>query len=120
MAIEVKVPKDIKEYKEKVIAGMNLKQLLCLCIAGWVNVAIALIFIAWLKMPIEIISWLMIIASIPIVSFGWFKRNGLSFEVYVKQFFKYHISTGTRKKKRKKNDGQQDMSESKELGGQER
>lgn len=25
MAIEVKVPKDIKEYKEKVIAGMNLK-----------------------------------------------------------------------------------------------
>lgn len=86
MAIEVKVPKDIKEYKEKVIAGMNLKQLLCLCIAGGVNVAIALIFIAWLKMPIEIISWLMIIASIPIVSFGWFKRNGLSFEVYVKQF----------------------------------
>ena len=29
MAVEVKIPKDIKEYKEKVIAGMNLKQLLC-------------------------------------------------------------------------------------------
>ena len=24
MAVEVKIPKDIKEYKEKVIAGMNL------------------------------------------------------------------------------------------------
>ncbi len=44
MAIEVKVPKDIKEYKEKIIAGMNLKQLLCLTIAAGVNILISLIF----------------------------------------------------------------------------
>ncbi|EOT28152.1 hypothetical protein OMS_02746 [Enterococcus durans ATCC 6056] len=51
MAIEVKVPKDIKEYKEKIIAGMNLKQLLCLTIAGGVNILISLIFVVWLKIP---------------------------------------------------------------------
>ncbi|MEY8445728.1 PrgI family protein [Enterococcus ratti] len=119
MAIEVKVPKDIKEYKEKVIAGMNLKQLFCLCIAGGVNIAIALVFIAWLKIPMEITSWLMILVSIPIVSFGWFKRNGLTFEVYIKQFFKYHLSTGTRKKKQKMNEVSKTENESTDLGGQE-
>lgn len=98
MAVEVKVPKDIKEYREKVIAGMTLKQLLCLSIAAGVNIVISLIFIAWLKIPMEITSWLMILSSIPIVSFGWFKRNGLTFEVYIKQFFKYHFSPDIRKK----------------------
>ncbi|WP_165004977.1 MULTISPECIES: PrgI family protein [unclassified Enterococcus] len=98
MAVEVKVPKDIKEYKEKVIAGMNLKQLLCLCVAAGVNILLSLVFIAWLKVPMEITSWLMILSSVPIVSFGWFKRNGLTFEVYIRHFFKYHFSAGVRKK----------------------
>jgi hypothetical protein len=119
MAIEVKVPKDIKEYKEKIIAGMNLKQLLCLCIAGGLNILIALIFIAWLKLPMEIVSWLMILVSIPIVSFGWFKRNGLTFEVYLKQFFKYHVSTGTRKKKPKTVTQEDKLQDQIDLGGQE-
>ncbi len=61
MAIEVKVPKDIKEYKEKIIAGMNLKQLLCLTIAGGVNILISLIFVVWLKVRMEITTWLMIL-----------------------------------------------------------
>lgn len=115
MAVEVKIPKDIKEYKEKVIAGMNLKQLLCLSIAAGVNILISLVFVAWLKIPMEIISWLMILSSIPIVSFGWFKRNGLTFDVYLKYFFKYHFSPGTRQKTEKK----QKQTEINDLGGQE-
>ncbi|MGM9903816.1 hypothetical protein A5844_002677 [Enterococcus sp. 10A9_DIV0425] len=113
MAVEVKVPKDIKEYKEKIIAGMNLKQLLCLSIAASVNIVISLIFIGWLKIPMVITSWLMIITSIPIVSFGWFKRHGLTFEVYLKHFFKYHFSPGVRTKKTKH------KNEIEDLGGQE-
>lgn len=115
MAVEVKIPKDIKEYKEKVIAGMNLKQLLCLAIASGVNVVISLIFIAGLKIPMEITSWFMILASIPIVSFGWFKRNGLTFDIYLKQFFKYHVAPGTRKKKPK----EEMNKEIEDVGGQE-
>lgn len=99
MAVEVKVPKDIKEYKEKVIAGMNLKQLFCLSIAAGVNIVISLIFIAWLRIPMEITSWIMILSSLPIVSYGWFKRNGVTFEVYIRHFFRYHLSPGVRKKK---------------------
>lgn len=117
MAVEVKVPKDIKEYKEKVIAGMTLKQLLCLNIAAGVNIVISLIFIAWLKIPMEITSWLMILSSIPIVSFGWFKRNGLTFEVYIKQFFKYHFSPGVRLKQETKM-GEKSKKEEKEQTGE--
>ena len=47
----------------------------------------------------EITSWLMILVSIPIVSFGWFKRNGLNFETYIKHLFKYHLSAGVRKER---------------------
>lgn len=99
MAVEVKVPKDIKEYKEKIIAGMNLKQLLCISIAAGVNIALSVVFIGLLNVPMDIVSWLMILCSLPIVSFGWFKRNGLNFEVYIKHFFKYHVSSGVRTKK---------------------
>ncbi len=115
MAIEVKVPKDIKEYKEKVIAGMNLKQLLCLTIAGGVNIFISLVFVVWLKIPMEITSWLMILVSIPIVSFGWFKRNGLNFETYIKHLFKFHLSAGVRKKKTAEDADKQERTG---LGGQ--
>lgn len=125
MAVEVKVPKDIKEYREKVIAGMTLKQLLCLSIAAGVNIVISLIFIAWLKIPMEITSWLMILSSIPNVSFGWFKRNGLTFEVYIKQFFKYHFSPGIRKKQGVSMKEEKEVAETvnvetnKDTGGQE-
>ena len=80
---------------------MNLKQVLCLAIAAGVNVLISLIFIAGLKIPMEITSWFMIH---PFQSFhlAGLKRNGLTFDIYLKQFFKYHVAPGTRKRSQRK------------------
>lgn len=103
MAIEVKIPKDIKEYKEKIIAGMSMKQLLSVSIAITLNIVLSVVLIKILGLSMDIASWFMIILSIPIVSFGWFKKNGLSFEVFLKYFLRYHFSPGKRRNKKQKN-----------------
>ncbi|MBO0474623.1 hypothetical protein IGL98_000485 [Enterococcus sp. DIV0840] len=98
MAVEVRVPKEIKEYKEKIIAGLSMKQLMSVGIAIVVNILIGIIFIKVLGMSMEIVSWLMILCSLPIVSFGWFRKNGLSFKIYLGNFLKYHFTPGKRTK----------------------
>lgn len=103
MAVEVRVPKDIKEYKEKIIAGMSMKQLLTVGIAIGVNAIISLIFMRFLGYSMEIVSWIMIICSIPIVAFGWLKKDGLSFKQFLYYFFSYHFSPGKRYKTKQNN-----------------
>ena len=34
MSIEVRIPKEIKEYKEKIIFGLNLRQLISVLVGG--------------------------------------------------------------------------------------
>ncbi len=105
MAVEVRVPKDIKEYKEKIIAGMSMKQLLSVGIAIGINCMISLIFIKFLGYSMEVVSWIMIGCSIPIVAFGWFKKDGLSFKQFLYYFFSYHFSPGKRYKAKNNNIG---------------
>lgn len=100
MAIEVKVPKDIKEYKEKIIAGMSMKQLVSVSIAIVLNITLSVVLIKFMGLSMDIASWVMIICSIPIVSFGWFKKNGLSFDKYMKCLIRYHFSPGKRQQKK--------------------
>ncbi|WP_429960180.1 PrgI family protein [Enterococcus sp. AZ012] len=99
MAVEVRVPKDIKEYKEKIIAGMSMKQLFSVGIAIGVNSFISILFIKLLGYSMDTVSWIMIICSIPIVAFGWFKKDGLNFKQFIYYFFLYHLSPGKRYKK---------------------
>ncbi|MBF0015420.1 PrgI family protein [Enterococcus casseliflavus] len=96
MAVEVRVPKDIKEYKEKIIGGMSMKQLFSVGVAIVVNSVISLVFIRFLGYSMDVVSWLMIVFSIPIVAFGWFKKDGLSFQQFLYYFFSYHFSSGRR------------------------
>ena len=103
MAIEVKVPKDIKEYKEKIIAGMSMKQLLSVSVAIVLNIVLSVVLIKILGMSMDIARWFMIILSIPVVSFGWFRKHGLAFEVFMKYFLKYHLNPGKKVKKENTN-----------------
>ena len=96
MAIEVKIHKDINEYQEKIIMGMSMKQLISVLIAIVVNFLIGFFMIRVLGLEMMVVSWFMIIASIPIVAFGWYKKNGMSFKVYINYFLKYHLGTGKR------------------------
>ncbi|OTP24864.1 PrgI family protein [Enterococcus mundtii] len=98
MAVEVRVPKDIKEYKEKIILGMSMKQLVSVSIAIGINILISVVFIGFLGYSMEIVSWMMILSSIPVVAFGWLKKDGLSFQKFLYYFFHYHLLPGKRYK----------------------
>ncbi|MBO1301329.1 MULTISPECIES: PrgI family protein [unclassified Enterococcus] len=94
MAIEVKVHKDVREYKERIVAGMSVRQLGFLSIAVLTNIVISIVFVRFFGYSMDVISWLMILVSMPIVAFGWLKKEGLPFERYLKYFFIYHLDQG--------------------------
>ncbi|EOH61656.1 MULTISPECIES: PrgI family protein [Enterococcus] len=94
MAIEVKVHKDVREYKERIVAGMSVRQLGFLSVAVLINIVISFVFVRFFGYSMDVISWLMILVSMPIVAFGWLKKEGLPFERYLKYFFIYHFDQG--------------------------
>ena len=94
MGLKVKVHKDIKEYKEKVFIGMSLKQLTIFLITGVLNVLGTILFVNILKLSIDATSLIMIILSIPLLCLGWFKKDGMTFDVYIQFFIKYLTSPG--------------------------
>ena len=79
--IEVKIPKDIRQYKPKLILGMTTRQVICG--AG----ALAVIFFVkpFLSkcIPFEdACMFLSLLCAAPFLLCGWIPINGLPFEVY--------------------------------------
>lgn len=93
--IVIKIPKEIREYKEKLIFGLTARQV------------IAILFVAGICIPAYLFgrkyigedaaSWLMILAAAPGVCYGWYQKNGMPFEKYfsaiAKKLFLYPHTT---------------------------
>ncbi len=81
MSIEVRIPEEIEDYKEKIVAGLSVRQLI------WSGIAIAVGVPAYLLLNIVIPSWSMYIAMLlvtPPFLVGFFKKDGYNFETYLK------------------------------------
>lgn len=90
--IEVKVPKDIKEYKEKIIFGLSGRQLVCSIIA--IGVGTGAFFAFKNIIPMEFLVYVIMAFSLPPFAFGFFKKDGYKLEkliaIYVNFFFTKH------------------------------
>lgn len=79
--IEIKIPKEINEYKEKFLFGLTVRQ--------FVSVAVALVicvpsFIFGKNVLGEdLMSWIIILIAVPIFGYGFFNFNGMPFEQFV-------------------------------------
>jgi len=89
MAIEIKIPKDIREYKEKWVLGLTLRQAICTVIA--IGVSIPLYRYGVKIVGQEIISWVVILTAVPIFLIGYFKYNGMPFEQFALIWFKINF-----------------------------
>lgn len=80
--IEIRIPKEIRTYKEKLFFGLTLRQLICTAIAVIVNVPLY-----WFGKDIigaDAASWVVIFIAMPLFLIGYFNFNGMTFEQFVK------------------------------------
>lgn len=91
MAFSVKVPKEIEDYQEKIIAGLSARKLISFCAA---LVCAALVFVVCkflIGMSVETSGYLVMFAVIPPLAFGFFKKNGYYFEEYSLLLLRYYF-----------------------------
>ena len=80
--IEIRIPKEIRTYKEKLFFGLTLRQLICTLIAVVVNVPLY-----WFGRDVigaDLASWVVIFVAMPLFLIGYFNYNGMTFEQFIK------------------------------------
>jgi len=78
--IAVRIPREIRDYKEKIVAGFTARQLASIII----SLAVCIPFYVKGKTYFneEIVSWITIIFAMLCGSLGFYKKNGMHFEKY--------------------------------------
>lgn len=94
MSIEVRIPKEIKEYKEKIIFGLSFRQLVCVFIGG--IICLITYFLTKQFIGSNLASDIVIIEAMPIFAFGFIKVRGLNFEEYALIFIKHKLKQNKR------------------------
>lgn len=79
--IEIKIPKEITDYKEKFLFGLTVRQ--CVSVAAALGAAIPLYIFSKDHLGADIAGWLVLLVVVPIFGFGFFKYNGMTFERFV-------------------------------------
>ncbi len=76
--IEIKIPKEITEYKEKFLFGLTVRQ--CVSVAAALAICVPLFIFGKDYLGEDITSWLVILIAVPVFGFGFVKYNGMTFE----------------------------------------
>ena len=88
--IEIRIPKEIKNYREKLFFGLTLRQ--CLCAGIALLICVPLYIFGRNFIPQEIVSWLVILIAAPLMLAGFFKYNDMFFEQFAVEFFYHYFS----------------------------
>ena len=87
--MEIKIPKEIRNYKESIFFGLSMRQLICSALA--VCAAVAVHFALRNVLDRETVSWVCILCAAPVAVAGFFKYNGMTLEQFVWAFIKSHF-----------------------------
>lgn len=84
--IAVRIPKEIREYKEKILIGLTLRQMFASVLA--LGICVPLYLYGKRYINEEIIAWLVMIIALPLAGIGFVKINGMPFEKAIVSIFK--------------------------------
>lgn len=87
--IVIKVPKEIRNYKETVVLGLTLRQFVCLLLALIVGVRTYMLVCPIFKQDIS--QYICVLPSIPILVYGFFSFQEKPIEYYIKIWLKFHF-----------------------------
>lgn len=88
--IEIRIPKEIKNYREKLFFGLTLRQ--CICAGVALFICVPLYMFGNKFLPQEAVSWLVLIIAAPLMLAGFFRYNDMTFEQFAIEYF-FHIFT---------------------------
>ena len=117
MQIEVKVIKEIRDYKESIFFGLNSRQFFCSLLA--VGVAVGLYFLFSPMLGTGGTGWICILGAVPFAACGFFQYHSMTAEQFAWIWFKseflipkklvfksdcfyYELLTSARKKRKSK------------------
>ena len=84
--MEIKINKEIRNYKETIFFGLSMRQFVCAVLA--VGVAVGLYFGMSRIADRETVSWVCIVGAAPIAAARFFHYNGLMLERFLWAWFK--------------------------------
>ena len=84
--IAVRIPEEIRKYKEKIMFGLTARQLLSVIVT--IIVCVPLMWFGRRFIPGDLLSWLIIITAVPTLSIGWIKINNMPMERFFMAFLK--------------------------------
>lgn len=87
--IAVRIPEEIRKYKEKIVFGLTARQLISTLITLFI--CIPLYWFGRNIIPDDILSWLIIAISMPLLAIGFLKYNGMPMEKFFIVWFKFEI-----------------------------
>ena len=87
--IAVRIPDEIKKYKEKIVWGLTARQVISLLLAGFI--CVPLYWYGKDFIPEDILSWIIILIATPIGAIGFFKFNGMPMEKFIVAVAKFEV-----------------------------
>lgn len=93
--INIRIPNEIRSYKEKVVAGLTARQLIASIVAALICVPLYF----WGKnfLPEDIVSWVVLIIAIPLMAVGFIKISGMPMEKFSVAVVRWFIAPSKRK-----------------------
>ena len=79
--MEIKIPKEIRDYQESIFFGLSARQFIFSILA--IGVAVGVYFLLRAPLGFETVSWVCILCAAPFAAMGFFRYNGLNFEQFV-------------------------------------
>ena len=89
ITIEVKIPKEVRAYKETIFFGLSCRQFICSLFAVGIAAGVFMLFDRFMNR--ETASWLCIVLASPVAIAGFFSYNGMCFEQFLWAFLKSEL-----------------------------
>lgn len=86
--ISVRVPDEVRTYKEKLFLGLTARQLICTSLA--LIICVPLYIFGKKFMSEDVLSWLILIIALPLLAVGFIHVQGLPMEKYAIAWFKFN------------------------------
>ena len=80
MSLETRIPKEINDYREKLVFGLSARQLGAVGVAVAVVGATAAVMHGLLGIDLKIVEYVLILEAMPIVAVGFLRPKSLDFE----------------------------------------